>query len=128
MKATEISNINNKFWIKIIKGIIKFIFSIDDLNNDRSKWPANILADSRIAKVHGRITFLIVSIITINLINNIGVFNGTKCLNICFEFLIHPYNMNVNHKVKDKDKLKFICLVKVNVYGINLRKLSIKIK
>lgn len=127
MKATEISRINNKFWIMIIRGSISIRFSMDDLSNDRSKWPASIFADNRIAKVQGRIKFLIVSIKTINLISNIGVFNGTRWASICFVFLIHPNSINVIHSVNDKDKLKFMCLVKVNVYGISLKKFNIRI-
>lgn len=43
-----------------------------------NKWPAIILADKRIAKVIGRIMFLIVSIKTINIIKAVGVLRGTK--------------------------------------------------
>jgi len=49
-----------------------------------SKWPATILAISRTARVRGRITFLIVSISTMNGIKRVGVLWGTKWANINF--------------------------------------------
>lgn len=52
--------------------------------------PAIMLAESRTARVIGRITLLIVSIITMNGIKILGVLIGTKCANICFILLIHP--------------------------------------
>lgn len=78
---TEISRINSKIWIKsIIKMIgIKLISWPDLPNKDRSKWPAIILAESRIAKVNGRIKRLIDSIITIKGIKIKGVPMGVRC-------------------------------------------------
>jgi len=47
-----------------------------------SKCPAIMLAASRIAKVPGRITFLTVSINTINIIKGPGVPCGTRWVNM----------------------------------------------
>lgn len=69
------------------------------------RWPAIILADSRTARVPGRIIFLIVSIITIKGIKTEGVPWGTKCANMCFVLLIQPYNMNLNHRGRAKLKV-----------------------
>lgn len=66
----------------IIKININVKLFIDDPNRDSNKWPAIMFAVSRIDNVHGRIIFLIVSIITIKFINIVGVFNGTKWINI----------------------------------------------
>lgn len=89
--ATADSKINNKIWVKI-----KIFNVIEDKkgpvlpNKVRSKWPAIILADSRIANVPGRITFLIVSIQTIKGIKTGGVPWGTKCANIWLIFKHQP--------------------------------------
>ncbi|KAI4477770.1 hypothetical protein M0802_014667 [Mischocyttarus mexicanus] len=56
---------------------IRFIVPHDP-SKHKSKCPAIILAESRIAKVKGRIIVLIVSIKTINIIKGTGVFKGTK--------------------------------------------------
>lgn len=83
-------------------------------NKVKSKWPAIILAASRIAKVPGRITFLMVSINTINGIKAKGVPWGTKWANICLVCLIHPNVIKVIHKGKDKDNVITIWLELVN--------------
>ena len=49
----------------------------------RRRCPAIILAASRTARVPGRMTFLTVSIMTINGIRALWVPLGTKCANIC---------------------------------------------
>ena len=69
---------NSIFWIINIIGIMIKNCLIDLPNKDRSRCPANIFAVNRIAKVHGRIIFLIDSIITIKFINTVGVFIGTR--------------------------------------------------
>lgn len=46
------------------------------------KWPAVILAIKRTDKVIGRIKFLTLSIITINIIKSLGVPKGNKWANI----------------------------------------------
>lgn len=69
---------------KICENIIMFIrinLEIncpDDPSNDRSKWPAIILAVRRIERVIGRIISLIDSIITIKGIRGIGVPWGVR--------------------------------------------------
>lgn len=114
MIDTAISKIKRKFWI-INNGIIvgKDIKVIP--SNDSNKWPANILADSRIARVHGRIKFLVVSIKIIKIIRGPGVFIGRRWINILFVFINHPYNIKVIQSDKDKDRLIDIWLVGVKI-------------
>ena len=69
--------------------IIKNLF-IELPRSDSRRWPANILAVSRIAKVQGRMIFLIDSIKTIKFIRTVGVFIGTRWVNILFVFVHHP--------------------------------------
>ena len=80
--ATATSNINKRINL-IIKIIIIIIETLGpwDPNNVNNKWPATILAASRIDKVIGRIIFLTVSIITMIGIRNDGVPKGTKWAN-----------------------------------------------
>lgn len=80
-----------------------------------NKCPAIILADSRIAKVPGRIMFLIVSIRTIKGIRTGGVPWGTRWANIWVVLLIQPNSMNVNHKGRAKLRVNTICLVLVKM-------------
>jgi hypothetical protein len=47
-----------------------------------------------------KIILLIVSMITINVINMVGVPWGTKCSNTWLIFLIHPNNINHIHRDK----------------------------
>ena len=65
-------------------------FPIELPKRDRRRWPASILAVSRIASVHGRIIFLIDSIRTIKFINTVGVFIGTRWMNILLVLIDHP--------------------------------------
>ena len=51
-------------------------------NSVNNKCPAVMFAVKRTASVPGRIRFLIVSIITINGINMVGVPWGTRCSNM----------------------------------------------
>ena len=88
--ATEISKINSIFWIINMNGIIKIKFLIEFPNKDSNRWPASILAVNRIASVHGRIIFLIDSINTIKFINTVGVFIGTKWINILLVLIDQP--------------------------------------
>lgn len=82
---TAISNINNKICEKTNNEMkLKLIICPVEPNKHKSKCPAIIFADKRIANVKGRMKFLIVSIRTINIINAVGVFNGTKCANESF--------------------------------------------
>lgn len=72
--ATAHSNTNNMIWV-INKIITIYVINDDPVFPSRviSRCPAIILAVSRIASVPGRITFLMVSIQTINAINIEGV-------------------------------------------------------
>lgn len=94
----------------------------------KSKCPAIIFADSRTAKVPGRIMFLIVSINTINGIKTAGVPWGTKWANMWLVLLIHPKNINLNHKGRAKDRVRVKWLVLVKIYGNSPKKLLNKIK
>jgi hypothetical protein len=67
-----------------------------------SKCPAVIFAVKRTASVPGRIILLIVSMITMNGINMVGVPWGTKCSNMWLVFLIHTNNMNLIHRGRAK--------------------------
>jgi hypothetical protein len=84
-------------------------------NKVNNKCPAIILADSRTAKVPGRIILLIVSINTINGIRTEGVPCGTKCANICFVLLIHPNIIKLSHKGRAKERVSVIWLVLVKI-------------
>ena len=58
-------------------------------NKLSKRWPATRLAARRTERVIGRITLLIVSIITINGIRNGGVPRGTRCAkNLCGAFIV----------------------------------------
>lgn len=59
-------------------------------NNVINRWPAIILAANRIAKVPGRMIFLIVSITTIKGIRTGGVPWGTKWANMWVELFNQP--------------------------------------
>lgn len=84
----------------IISITIIVVFILDP-SRDINKCPAIILADSRTASDLGRITFLILSIITMNGISIIGVPIGTMCINIEFVFFNHPNAIKVNHIGRD---------------------------
>lgn len=84
---TEISKINKRIWensIKFIRKILE-INCPEDPKRDNNKWPAIILAVSRIDKVIGRIISLIDSIITINGINRAGVPWGVRWVSRLFK-------------------------------------------
>jgi hypothetical protein len=97
-------------------------------NKVNNRWPAIIFADNRIARVPGRITFLIVSMHTIKGIKIGGVPWGTKWANICCVLFNHPYIIKDSHKGKDNIIVKTIWLVLVKIYGNNPKKLLNKIK
>lgn len=84
-------------------------------NKVSKRCPAIILAESRTARVPGRITFLIVSINTIKGIKTGGVPWGTRCANICFVLLIHPNNMKLSHRGRAKERVIVIWLVLVKI-------------
>ena len=79
----------------------------------RSKCPAIMLAASRTARVPGRMTFLTVSMITINGIRAPGVPLGTKCANICWVWLIQPKIIKDNHSGRARARVIAKCLVLV---------------
>ena len=89
----------------------------------RSKCPAIMFAASRTASVPGRITFLTVSIITINGMRAPGVPLGTKCANMCWVWLIHPKIIKDSHSGRARARVIARCLVLVNTYGISPRRL-----
>jgi hypothetical protein len=92
-----------------------------------SRCPAIMFAVSRTAKVPGRIKLLIVSIMTINGINIVGVPCGTKCSNMWFVFFIHPNNINLSHIGRARVNVRVRCLVLVKIYGNNPKKLFVRI-
>lgn len=92
-------------------------------NNVNNKWPAIMFAASRTANVPGRMTFLIVSINTINDISAGGVPWGTRWVNIWLVWLIHPNSINLNHIGKATANVNARCLVLVKMYGNNPMKL-----
>lgn len=92
-----------------------------------NKCPAIIFAANRTAKVPGRITFLIVSIQTMKGINAGGVPWGTKCANIWIVLLIHPKIIKLIQRGKANVNVIDKCLVLVNTYGNNPKKLLNKI-
>jgi len=93
-----------------------------------NRWPAIIFADKRTAKVPGRITFLMVSISTMNGIRAPGVPWGIKWENIWLVLMIHPWSINLNHRGRDKESLILRCLEEVKRYGKSPKKLFIRIK
>lgn len=126
--ATAASKTNKAIWTtnKIVtRDVIKFGPVLP--NKVRRRCPAIMFAVNRTANVPGRITFLIVSIHTINGIRAEGVPCGTRWANMCWVWLIHPYNINLSHKGRAKDKDIVKCLVLVKIYGNNPRKLLNKI-
>lgn len=104
--ATHISNIIKNICIKIIININELKF-----NNVINKCPAIKFAVNRIAKDNGRIKILVVSIITINGANIIGVFIGIKWAIILLRFLKIDIIIKNIQKGIAKVKEKFICLV-----------------
>lgn len=77
---TAISRVKSKIWENsIIFNKVNLVIKVpEDPKRDKSRWPAIILAVSRIDRVIGRIINLIDSMITINGISRIGVPWGVK--------------------------------------------------
>lgn len=90
--------------------------------------PAIILAVNRMAKVPGRIRFLVVSIITRNGKSKLGAPCGTKWANIWVVLLIHPKIINLIHIGSLSARVNTICLDLVKIYGNSPKKLFIIIK
>ena len=83
MIATAPSRINRR--ICAVISTVNNVWLIDGPlfpNRVNNKCPAIMFAVKRTASVPGRIRFLIVSIMTINIINMVGVPWGTRCSNI----------------------------------------------
>jgi len=89
----------------------------------RRRCPAIMLADSRMARVPGRIVLLIVSMITMKGISAEGVPWGTKWANIELVKFTHPSKINESHRGSAREKVKIICLVPVKINGNNPIKL-----
>jgi hypothetical protein len=122
--ATAVSSINKRSWVIIKRETINIDRELPVFpNNVNSKCPAIILADSRTARVPGRIIFLIVSIKTIKGIKTGGVPCGTKWANICFVLLIHPKNIKLNQRGRANDSVRVMWLVLVKMYGNRPKKL-----
>ena len=116
IQATATSNINSKINL-IIKIIIIIIDTLGpwEPNNVSNKWPATILAASRIDKVIGRIIFLTVSIITIIGIKNEGVPKGTRWANNLLYWKIIENNIVPNQIGKARTNVIDKCLVLVKI-------------
>jgi len=87
----------------------------------------SIFAVKCTASVPGRIRLLIVSVITINGINMVGVSWGTRCSHIWLVFLIHLNNINLTHKGRARVSVRVKCLVLVKIYGNSPKKLFVRI-
>lgn len=87
-----------------------------------------MLAVSRIERVMGRIINLINSIITINGIKIVGVFEGVRWENMRLEKLIHPNSIILVHRINDRDIQNLIWLDAVKMYGKRPIKLFHKIR
>lgn len=83
-------------------------------NNLINKCPATIFADNRTDNVIGRINLLMISIITINGINIIGVPKGTKWDNICLKLFIQPIKIKLIQHNNEEEKEIIICAVEEN--------------
>lgn len=79
------------------------------------RWPATILAANRTDSVIGRITFLTISIKTMNGINAGGVPMGTKCANMSFGKLNQAYITCPTHNGIAKENAKVKCAVEVKM-------------
>lgn len=104
------------------------IFCPEDPNKDKRRWPAIMLAVSRIDRVIGRIINLINSIRTMNGIKIVGVFEGVRCVNMWLVKLIQPNNIILIHKIRERDIQNLIWLDDVKMYGKRPIKLFHKIK
>jgi hypothetical protein len=92
-----------------------------------SNCSAIMFAVKRTASVPGRMRLLIVSLITINGINTVGVPCGTKCSNMWLVFLIHRNNINLIHKGRAEVSVSVKWLVVAKIYGNSSRKLFVRI-
>lgn len=115
--------------INIIFRIIKLLISNpEDPRRVRSKWPAIILAVSRIAKVKGRIISLIDSIRTMKGIRIKGVPWGVKWEKKSLKKNQILNNIIEIHIDRDNDRENLRCLVAVKIYGNSPKILLMRIK
>ena len=91
MIATAASRSKRRIWAEIRIRRTGVEIELPEFPNSVSRrWPAIMLAARRMASVAGRMTFLIVSITTINGIKGPGVPRGTKWANMWLVWLNHP--------------------------------------
>src|SRR5882724_7168375 len=92
-----------------------------------SRCPAIRLAVSRTHSVMGRISLLINSIITINMVRMGGVPCGSRCAIMWLVFFSHPKVVIINQEEMDSGSVTVKCEVKENTCGYKARKFVIKI-
>jgi hypothetical protein len=126
--ATAASRINRRI-CAAIRIVSKVWFIAGPLFPRRvsRRWPAIMFAVNRTARVPGRIRFLMVSMMTMNGINIVGVPCGTRCSNMWFVFLIHPNSINLTHRGSASVSVRVRWLVLVKTYGNSPRKLFVRI-
>jgi hypothetical protein len=79
------------------------------------RWPAIMFAARRTESVMGRITFLTISITTMNGIRTGGVPLGTRCAKKFVILFTILYIINLTHKGNAKESVMAKCLVAVKV-------------
>jgi hypothetical protein len=87
-----------------------------------------MLAASRTERVIGRISWLMLSIITINWERGSGVLRGTKCLKKCVVFFVILKITIPSHKHRALLNVISMWAVRVNTYGISLVTFSIRME
>lgn len=117
IKATAISNALKISNIGDLISILTGLKSEKFLKRLKRRWPATMLAESRIDKVIGRIIFLTSSIRTIKFINIIGVPVGTVWAIIFFTFFAQPNNIIDIQIIKAVGKDIIICALGVKTKG-----------
>lgn len=114
--ATALSKVSNKICVN--NNPIKVRFEAAAVWFPRrviNKCPATMFAINRTDSVIGRITFLTVSIKTINGMRADGVPEGTKWANMYIVLLIQPNIINLNHIGRARVKVKVMCLDAVKI-------------
>lgn len=99
-----------------------------DVSKVINRWPAIMFAANRIARVKGRIIFLIVSITTIKGIKIVGVPFGIKWINKLDVLNSHPCIIIPNHKGRAIIRVIDIWEVAVKIKGNRPGKLFNRIK
>jgi hypothetical protein len=82
-----------------------------------NRFSAIMFAASRIAKVHGRIIFLIVSMHTMNIFSTLGFPCCTRWISMWFAFLIHLNIMNPVQRGTVSGNVSITGLFLVKMYG-----------